>query len=231
MYWTIASLAIFGVFSILLYAFGQLQFADRAGRYDITKAIADSNSDGLIVTDAHSRIIYANDAYRALSGAKGAADLRLVERLFTGAPEVSEAVYRLAQAARAGNRAAEELRMAPPLTGEGAAAWYRIRVRPLERHRQGRRDAVDGRRHHARARAARKLLSRPATRHRLSRSRAGGLFLRRTRRLDRAHERHPRQLARLRHRAVRRRPAQAFRLSWRPTARLCSASSPAAPGK
>jgi two-component system cell cycle sensor histidine kinase/response regulator CckA len=129
--WTIAGLAIFGVFSILLYAFGQLQFAGRAGRYDITKAIADSNSDGLIVTDAHSRIIYANEAYRALSGAKGAADLRLVERLFTGAPEVSEAVYRLAQAARAGNRAAEELRMAPPLSGEGAAAWYRIRVRPL----------------------------------------------------------------------------------------------------
>ncbi|MGD0562576.1 MAG: ATP-binding protein [Roseiarcus sp.] len=130
--WTIAGLAIFGVFSILLYAFGQLQFAGRAGRYDTTKAIADSNSDGLIVTDADSRIIYANDAYRALSGAEGAADLKLVERLFTGAPEVSEAVYRLAQAARAGNRAIEELRMAPSLTGEGAAAWYRIRVRPLE---------------------------------------------------------------------------------------------------
>ena len=131
MYWTIAGLAIFGVFSMLLYAFGQLQFAGRAGRYDITKAIADSNSDGLIVTDAHSRIIYANEAYLALSGAKGASDLRLVERLFTGAPEVSEAVYRLAQAARAGGRAAEELRMAPPLSGETAAAWYRIRVRPL----------------------------------------------------------------------------------------------------
>ena len=39
--WTIAGLAIFGVFSILLYAFGQLQFASRAGRYDTTKAIAE----------------------------------------------------------------------------------------------------------------------------------------------------------------------------------------------
>jgi two-component system cell cycle sensor histidine kinase/response regulator CckA len=130
--WTIAGLAIFGVFSILLYAFGQLQFAGRAGRFDTTKAIADSNSDGLIVTDADSRIIYANEAYRVLSGATGAVDLKLVERLFTGAPEVSEAVYRLAQAAHTGNRAVEELRMAPPLSGEGAAAWYRIRVRPLE---------------------------------------------------------------------------------------------------
>jgi len=128
---TIALLAIFGVFSILLYAFGQLQFAGQASRFDVTKAIADGSSDGLIVTDADSRIVYANDAYRVFSGAKGAADLKLVERLFTGAPEVSEAVYRLAQAARGGKSAVEELRMAPPLTGDGAAAWYRIRVRPL----------------------------------------------------------------------------------------------------
>jgi two-component system cell cycle sensor histidine kinase/response regulator CckA len=129
---TIALLAIFGVFSILLYAFGQLQFAGRASRFDVTKAIADGNSDGLIVTDADSRIVYANDAYRVFSGAKGANELKLVERLFTGAPEVSEAVYRLAQAARSGKSAVEELRMSPPLTGEGAAAWYRIRVRSLQ---------------------------------------------------------------------------------------------------
>jgi len=128
---TIALLAIFGVFSILLYAFGQLQFAGRASRFDVTKAIADGNSDGLIVTDADSRIVYANDAYRVFSKAKGPTDLKLVERLFTGAPEVSEAVYRLAQAARSGKSAVEELRMAPPLSGDGAAAWYRIRVRPL----------------------------------------------------------------------------------------------------
>jgi len=130
--WAIVALAVFGVFAILLYAFGQLQFAGRAARHDTAKAIADGNSDGLIVTVAHSRIIYANEAYRLLSGAKGAADLKLVERLFTGAPEVSEAVYRLAQAARAGKRASEEVRMAPPLAGDGQAAWYRIRVRPLD---------------------------------------------------------------------------------------------------
>ena len=73
---TIAVLAIFGVFGLLMYAFGLLQFAGRAGRLDTTKAIADSNDDGLIVTDAHSRVVYANDAYRTLSAAKGAADLR-----------------------------------------------------------------------------------------------------------------------------------------------------------
>ncbi len=129
---TIAVLAIFGVFGLLMYAFGLLQFAGRAGRLDTTKAIADSNDDGLIVTDVHARVLYANDAYRTLSAAKGAADLRPVERLFSGAPDVSEAIYRLAQAARTRKRGVEELRIAPPLTGEGGAAWYRVRVRPLE---------------------------------------------------------------------------------------------------
>jgi two-component system, cell cycle sensor histidine kinase and response regulator CckA len=129
---TIAVLAIFGVFGLLMYAFGLLQFAGRAGRLDTTKAIADSNDDGLIVTDAHARVLYANDAYRTLCAAKGAANLRPVERLFSGAPDVSEAIYRLAQAARTRKRGVEELRIAPPLTGEGGAAWYRVRVRPLE---------------------------------------------------------------------------------------------------
>ncbi len=128
----IALFSIAGVFALLLYTFGVLQLAGKAARNDTTKAIADSNGDGLLVTDSSARIIYANDAYRALSGAKSAADVRLVERLFTGAPEISEAVYRLAQAAREGKRTTEELRMSPALTGVNPFAWYRIRVRPIE---------------------------------------------------------------------------------------------------
>ena len=98
--WMIVILAICGAFGLLLFAFGLLQFPTRAARLDTTKAIADSNPDGLIVTDRESRIVYANDAYRALSGARAAGDLRPVERLFTGSPDVSESVYRLSQAAK-----------------------------------------------------------------------------------------------------------------------------------
>jgi two-component system cell cycle sensor histidine kinase/response regulator CckA len=132
LFWIITVLAVLGIFSTLLYTFGILQFAGQAARNDTTKAIADSNSDGLIVTDSESRILYANEAYMTLSGAHDAADVRVVERLFSGAPEVSEAIYRLARAAREGKRGAEELRMSPPLAGEATAGWYRIRVRPLE---------------------------------------------------------------------------------------------------
>jgi two-component system, cell cycle sensor histidine kinase and response regulator CckA len=138
LFWTITLLAALGIFLSLLYTFGILQLAGQAARNDTTKAIADTNSDGLIVTDSESRILYANEAYMTLSAAHGAADLRVVERLFSGAPEVSEAIYRLAQAAREGKRGAEELRMAPPLTGEASVGWYRIRVRPLENLVRGR---------------------------------------------------------------------------------------------
>ena len=132
MTWMIVILAVCGAFGLLLYAFGMLQLPTRAARFDTTKAIADSNPDGVLVTDRESRIVYANEAYRALSGAPAAADLRPVERLFTGSPDVSESVYRLSQAAKSGGRASEELRLSPPPSGQGEVAWYRIRVRPLE---------------------------------------------------------------------------------------------------
>ncbi len=44
---------------------------------------------------------------------------------------MSEAIYRLAQAAREQKRGAEELRMSPSLTGDSAVGWYRVRVRPI----------------------------------------------------------------------------------------------------
>ncbi len=125
----VVALAFFGALGLLLIAFGLLQFPARAGRSDTAKAIADSSPDGVVVTDSRARIVYANAAYRALSGE---GELRPVERVFAGSPDVSESVYRLSQAAKSGKSASEDLRLAPPLTGDGAVAWYRIRVRPLE---------------------------------------------------------------------------------------------------
>ena len=70
MTWMIVILAVCGAFGLLLYAFGMLQLPTRAARFDTTKAIADSSPDGVLVTDRESRIVYANEAYRALSGAR-----------------------------------------------------------------------------------------------------------------------------------------------------------------
>ena len=129
----LALLAICGVIALFAYAAGFLHLAGQETRNDVTKILADTALEGLLVTNANSDIIFANEAYLSLCGAQDAADIRSVERLFAGTSEVSEAVYRLAQAAREGKRATEELRLSPPLSGEGAVGWYRIRVRPLER--------------------------------------------------------------------------------------------------
>ncbi len=127
----LALLAMAGVFFVFALAVGALRFGGSASRNDLTKVIADSAEAGLIVADDKGRIVYANERYLALSGAEGTSDLRAPERLFTGGPEISESVYRLAQAAREGRTGGEELRLSPPLEGGRDFGWYRVKVRPI----------------------------------------------------------------------------------------------------
>ncbi len=128
----LALLSVVGIFALFGYAVGLFQFAGRSVRNDLTRIVCDTGPEGLLVTDHAGKFLYANEVYLRLSGARGAADLRGVERLFSGSPEVSEAVYRLAQASRDGKKLTEELRLSPPLApATGAAGWYRVRVRPI----------------------------------------------------------------------------------------------------
>src|SRR5260370_7647168 len=91
--------------------------------------IADHAYDGLAVTDSRGHVVYSNAAYLALTRATSAQDVRPIERVFIGNPDVSEAVFRLLKAAREGKRQQEEVRIA----GQGGAhgPWLRMRVRPL----------------------------------------------------------------------------------------------------
>src|SRR6266853_1906802 len=56
-------------------------------------------------------------------------DVRPIERVFVGDPDVSETLYRLLKASRDGRRLQEEVRVPGP-RGE-PARWLRLRVRPL----------------------------------------------------------------------------------------------------
>ena len=128
----LALFAVVGIFALFGYAVGIVQVGVRSGKNDATGTVCDSAPEGMLITDAGGKFLYANDSYMRFAQARGAADLRGIERLFSGSPEVSEAVYRLAQAARNGKRATEELRLSPPLEGTaGDVGWYRVRVRPL----------------------------------------------------------------------------------------------------
>ncbi|NNM71647.1 cell cycle histidine kinase CckA [Enterovirga aerilata] len=129
----LAVLAMIGVFFVFAVAIGTVRFAGAGARNDLTKILADSSADGLLVVEESGRVIYANERYLRLSGAEKGAEVRTVERLFTGGPEISEAVYRLAQAAREQRTATEEVRLSPALGGAREFGWYRLQVRPLPR--------------------------------------------------------------------------------------------------
>jgi two-component system cell cycle sensor histidine kinase/response regulator CckA len=132
----LALLAMVGLFNLFAYAAGIIRFTDRSTDDPVVRRIADLAYDGLAVTDPRGHVAYSNTAYLALTGAATAHDVRPVERVFIGNPDVSEAVFRLLKAAREGKRQQEEVRIAG--TDGSPGRWLRMRVRPLG---QGRREA------------------------------------------------------------------------------------------
>src|SRR4030088_965947 len=131
----LALLATVGLFILFAFAAGIIRFADRAADDPVMGRIADHAYDGLAVTDPRGHVVYFNAAYLALTGATSAQDVRPVERVFIGNPDVSEAVFRLLKAAREGKRQQEEVRIAGIDGAHGR--WLRMRVRPLG---QGKRE-------------------------------------------------------------------------------------------
>jgi two-component system cell cycle sensor histidine kinase/response regulator CckA len=125
----LATLAMVGVFSLFALAAGILRMPGKEEVDPLIKAITDTAQDGLLVTDSAGRVVYANPTYLGIINAVDADDVRPVERVFVGDPDVSEAVYRLVKASREGRRLQEEVRM-PGAPGE-PARWLRLRVRPL----------------------------------------------------------------------------------------------------
>jgi two-component system, cell cycle sensor histidine kinase and response regulator CckA len=125
----LAVLAVIGVFSLFAGAAGILRISGRHRSNPMIEALAEGANDGLMVTDASGRVLYANRAYRQLTDSKDEQDVRPIDRVFIGDPEVSEAIYRLIKASREGRRLQEEVRVSG--TGNEPARWLRLRVRPL----------------------------------------------------------------------------------------------------
>jgi two-component system cell cycle sensor histidine kinase/response regulator CckA len=125
-----------GVFALFAMASGIMTVSGRDRGNPLLKSVVDHAFDGIVVTDQSGRVYYANATYLDLIGAVDSNDVRPIERVFIGDPEVSEAIYMLLKAAREGHRHAEEIRIAG--TGTAPARWIRLRVRPLG---DGKRDA------------------------------------------------------------------------------------------
>ena len=86
-----------------------------AARSNLPRAFLDGHQDGTIVTDRKGRIIYANAAYGALTGATKAADIQSLETILSRNREATEAIYRLTNGLHEGKPGHEEFRLLKPL--------------------------------------------------------------------------------------------------------------------
>src|SRR4051794_98370 len=136
----LAVLAMVGLFNLFAFAAGIVRFTDRTSDDPVMGRIADHAYDGLAVTDPRGHVVYSNAAYLALTGAASAQEVRPIERVFIGNPDVSEAVFRLLKAAREGKRQQEEVRIAGSDGIQGR--WLRMRVRPLGASKRATKYAV-----------------------------------------------------------------------------------------
>ncbi|HET7804923.1 MAG TPA: response regulator [Pseudolabrys sp.] len=136
----LAILGTIGVFALFALAAGIVKFPGKDQGNPLLKSVVDGAFDGLLVTDQSGRVVYANATYLDLTGATDMRDVRPIERVFIGDPDVSESIYRLLKAAREGRRLHEEVR----ITGAagGSARWLRMRVRPLGARRRDARMTV-----------------------------------------------------------------------------------------
>ncbi|HZL38777.1 MAG TPA: response regulator [Pseudolabrys sp.] len=125
----LALLGTIGVFALFAVASGIMRLAGRGQSNPMLKGVVDNAFDGIVVTDQSGRVFYANATYLDLIGAAGDNDVRPIERVFVGDPDVSEAIFRLLKAAREGRRLQEEVRI--PGASAETARWLRMRVRPL----------------------------------------------------------------------------------------------------
>lgn len=121
-------LAVAGVFFLFAALIGVIRFSGSAQKDTQPFDLLDKLGAGYAVVE-NDRIIYANTAYKAFFPQ---GEVQTVERLFSGIPEVSEPVYRLAQAARDQRSAVEEVRLVPALVPGRDYAWYRLQVKPVK---------------------------------------------------------------------------------------------------
>lgn len=127
----LATFAMLGVFFALGMIAGHVRIGERLPEADLLKAIADGESDGiLIVTRKGGRPIYANQSMASFIGRSESGDLGLLETAFSGVSEAAEAMFRLNRAAIAGEEHAEILQ-APVSAHDAEPRYFKVAVKPF----------------------------------------------------------------------------------------------------
>ncbi|MBP1851001.1 cell cycle histidine kinase CckA [Rhizobium halophytocola] len=128
-------LAMVGIFFLVSSVIGLVEVMPQSQSDTLARAFLASQPEGTIITDAKGRIVYANNAYGRLTGARKATQVETLEALLSKHRESSEALYRLVNALREGRNGYEEFRLSKPLGAQApngsGAYWYRLRARAV----------------------------------------------------------------------------------------------------
>ena len=128
-------LAMVGIFFIVSSLIGLVEVMPQSRSDELARSFLANHPDGIIVTDAKGRIVYANAAYGRMTGASNSRNVQSLETLLSKTRESTEALYRLTAALREGREGREEFRLLQPLgrlSGNGSEAhWYRLKARLL----------------------------------------------------------------------------------------------------
>ncbi|MEN6543712.1 ATP-binding protein [Parvibaculum sp.] len=118
-----------GAAGIILFGFSSTISQDMSRAPAAAGDALNALPDPCYATDRRGAILFANEAYRSLIGSVNAERPAPLERLLVGREGHAETLYRLAQAARTGFPAEEEIRFA--LRPGLSESTYKVVVRPL----------------------------------------------------------------------------------------------------
>ncbi len=137
----LATVGLFGLFGgvVGLVHFGRKRYVNV-----FAEQVVDVTGEACAVTDKYGRVVYATPRYLEVSDTDSTSRMLGVEHLYAGYPDIADHIYRLAQAAREGVSAVEEIRLhagsSAPASHEDRTAWLKLSVEPF---------TVGGRKRHA----------------------------------------------------------------------------------
>ncbi len=140
-FWLLAGgavLAAIGLFGMVAWISGLFRLGRSPAENTLLDGLMDAIGEACLVTDDKGRKIYANAGFLKLASNAGSGRSSSFEYLYSGYPDIADAIYRLAQAAREGVPASEEMRLAAGSSAAGARpdlpTLIRLSVSPIKKN-------------------------------------------------------------------------------------------------
>lgn len=120
-----ASIGVFFIFALVL---GIVKISSTKTVDEFSKELLSSLDSSIVVTDADSRVLYANKAYSKLIGASNPEEITSVETVFSKHKEANEVIYKMATAAKNAIASKEEIRLKSGIRqDDNEAHWFRLK--------------------------------------------------------------------------------------------------------